>query len=1443
MASNSSTLLDGNGVASDWIEIYNKGDQPVNLAGHSLTDDRSDLDKWNFPSVTLNPGAYLVVFASGNSTPDLAGYLHTNFALSAGGEYLALVNPAGSVLSQFGASSQDYPAQSSDISYGLAFDSATSNPVTPASSARFLVPANAAVDATWMDPAFNDASWSAGTASIGYETSGNDFAGLIQTAVRPGTTSVYIRIPFIVGASSALLDKLQLRYDDGFVAYLNGQRIASANAPQTLGYASTATGQRADALAAQYADFPLGSYSHLLHVGTNMLAIHLLNSSTDSSDLLSVPNLRLATGTLIEPATEGFLIAPTPRAPNANLQADPVLFSRTGGAFSTPFQLSLSTSNADNTIRYTTDGSLPQANSPIYGGPITISASARIRAQAFGPLGQIGAVSSEAYTLASSVASSVTSDLPIVVLENFGQGTPGGDFEDAWFSLYDVAAGSGRSSLASTATFTTFIGQHVRGSSTAGDPKTNLRIELRDDVGADKAASLLGMPAESDWILYAPYNYDRAILRNTLYYELANQMGGYAARTRFVEVYANYDNGVLDSNDYMGVYVLMETIKRDSNRVDITELSGLDITGGYILKIDRSDSAPDSSWTTERGIPALPTTALVHVEPERDEMTVAQRDYIRNYVQDFEDALYGPNFTDPLLGYQAYLDVDKSIDHHLLRVLSKEPDGMRLSTFLVKDAGEKMYFGPAWDFDRSAGADNDARSADPTGWNPTDVDFFEVEWWGKLFDDPNFVQKWVDRWQELRRGVLSDANILATANGQAAEIAESQARNFSRWPAVAPNGGPYATPGLTGWAAEVSQLSNWLITRAHWIDDQLTRRPGLSPAAGNVEPDAVVTLTSNQPATDIYYTLDGSDPRASGGGISPSAIKYVGPFTVTQTAPVIARAYDSLHPTIPYDLSRYPAGQSPLQALDGDPHTKYVNFGEENSGLIITPASGASIVRSLRLTTADDLPERDPASYEIYGTNSAIGSTDNSTGLAENWTLISAGSFSLSTARLADGPLISFANSTAYASYKIVFPTVRNSATANAMQVADIRLYRTSDATGGQIETAADLALAVHVVAPGGNAGTSPWSERVEAQYSIETPANAANLRVTELHFHPADPTPAELAIAPGSADVDYEFLELRNVGNSVISLQGVEISGGIEFKFNNGSITLLQPGGYVLLVSDITAFAARYGSGLPVAGQYSGQLSNGGEALLVSDASGQPINDFAFDDAPPWPTAADGDGPSLEVVNLFGDYNSGTNWRASATSGGNPGKAATDPGDFDGNGEVDGSDFLAWQRGFGSAYVAADLSLWRAHFGNAPLAAGESAAATVAPIAGHENESAEDRGDLNPASDGATIAVPFSNSRWWIVAISYDLASSKSPRAANELAAGIDVALSEWAPRQQYSFVADEFSAAVNAKGDGSERSLLRVEGRGSVQRNLSFRDHMLLNLRDEVMKSFDCT
>ena len=123
MASNQGTLDDGDGNSTDWIEIHNAGDEAIDLAGYRLTDDAEELNKWTFPSVNLEPGGYLVVFASGQDTAnyvDAAGKLHTNFKLSAAGEFVGLVAPDGTVVSQYGSVTEDYPAQLGDVSYGIA---------------------------------------------------------------------------------------------------------------------------------------------------------------------------------------------------------------------------------------------------------------------------------------------------------------------------------------------------------------------------------------------------------------------------------------------------------------------------------------------------------------------------------------------------------------------------------------------------------------------------------------------------------------------------------------------------------------------------------------------------------------------------------------------------------------------------------------------------------------------------------------------------------------------------------------------------------------------------------------------------------------------------------------------------------------------------------------------------------------------------------------------------------------------------------------------------------------------------------------------------------------------------------------------------------------------------------------------------------------------------
>jgi glucose/arabinose dehydrogenase len=154
-------------------------------------------------------------------------------------------------------------------------------------------------------------------------------------------------------------------------------------------------------------------------------------------------------------------------------------------------------------------------------------------------------------------------------------------------------------------------------------------------------------------------------------------------------------------------------------------------------------------------------------------------------------------------------------------------------------------------------------------------------------------------------------------------------------------------------------------------------------------------------------------------------------------------------PILAIDLdgaSSSPNNETVVNAIDKT-LAKYLNFGEVNSGLIVTPSNGSSIVTGFQVTTANDATERDPTTWQLFGTNQAIASTNHSTGTAESWTIIASGTLALPTARNTLGGVVSFGNTTAYKSYRMVFTGVRNAAAANSMQIAEIEFFGTLSGT------------------------------------------------------------------------------------------------------------------------------------------------------------------------------------------------------------------------------------------------------------------------------------------------------------------------------------------------------------------------------------------------------------
>ena len=163
MASNTAGIVDEDGAHSDWIEIYNPDTTSVTLTNWSLTDSAGAPHKWNFPAVTLGPNQFLLVWASGKNKVVVGQPLHTNFSLSAGGEYLALVQPDDSVAHEF---TPQFPQQDADRSFGISFSG--TQLVTPGDAARYLIPSNNSLGTTWQSRTFVDTSWSAGTTGLGY---------------------------------------------------------------------------------------------------------------------------------------------------------------------------------------------------------------------------------------------------------------------------------------------------------------------------------------------------------------------------------------------------------------------------------------------------------------------------------------------------------------------------------------------------------------------------------------------------------------------------------------------------------------------------------------------------------------------------------------------------------------------------------------------------------------------------------------------------------------------------------------------------------------------------------------------------------------------------------------------------------------------------------------------------------------------------------------------------------------------------------------------------------------------------------------------------------------------------------------------------------------------------------------------------------------------------
>lgn len=356
-------------------------------------------------------------------------------------------------------------------------------------------------------------------------------------------------------------------------------------------------------------------------------------------------------------------------------------------------------------------------------------------------------------------------------------------------------------------TLDTEIGIAVRGNYTAGLPKKPYSLELRDAAGADRDASLLGMPPGSDWVLNPSY-LDFTFLRNPLVYSLARELGRYASRVRFAEVYID--------GQYRGLYIVQEAIRRGRYRVPIqrpgVDATG-DLTGGYIFRLEGPGKGGIRDWTSALGV------LWTYHYPKAEEITDPQKAYLQDWVDRFETMMKGNDFGDAAKGYRAWIDVPSWVDFALIQELTKNFDSYQKSHYFHKQpdsAGGKLHAGPVWDFDNSLGLADLQGAYMPSGILRVKLPQF----WMRLFADAAFQREMKCRWLEVRKTVITMDNVERKIDAWTRLIAGAQERDAARWKTLGTKPFPNYFVG-DSYAAYVQYLRTWIAERLAWMDANL----------------------------------------------------------------------------------------------------------------------------------------------------------------------------------------------------------------------------------------------------------------------------------------------------------------------------------------------------------------------------------------------------------------------------------------------------------------------------------------------------------------------------------------------------------------------------------------------------------------------------------------------
>lgn len=1136
LADNSNGLRDDFGNREDWIELHNSGTVPADLTGWWISDNASNPTKFQLPELTIPSGQSLIIWASGKNLTDPTKPIHTNFSLSKSGEFLGLFRPheASGAPVEVHSYSPAFPPQATDVSYGLSFAGSTTTFVAEGTPGRFRILPNNTSGATaysgtnyasgqignnqpggWnVSPAFDDGAWTLANTGIGYDTGGNLTPWIstnIQSAMRNVNPSLCFRRTFTVADPSALHSlKLMMKYEDGFVAYLNGTEIARANFNGTPTHNSTAISALSGTIAAAWSEFSVPT--SLLTEWENLLAIQGLNVTSGSSDFLLLPQL-IGTAT---PVIGGqvYFATPTPAAANSLGSTGTILFDATptdpniprplGNSASPPQKITIRTIrtqsditlvrafhrtqwNAEAALTLRDDGIAPDdiAGDGIFSGNLPTIAPApgqmlRWRFEARDAAGTITTFPAYADPLDSpryfgTVAiNSTTATSLLPIMEWFVENSPQNGPTTATF----------RGSCYYLNRFYDNIGHKIRGQSTSAFQKKGYNFDSNDNF---RFVWKEGERPVKDLKLITNYG-DKTKTRNTLAQEVSAMTGTPHHFAFPVRVHLN-----------AAFHGVMDLVEDGDDRM--LDRNGLDGEGAFYKIYD-----------------ALVSTGGGEKKTRKEENA-----------SDLQALITGLNPSSPLATRRLYaydsVNIPATINYLATRAITSDRDHGHKNYYVYRDTNGTREWQPIiWDVDLSFGHD----------WNSGPG----------YFDDTIYHTNTI-------RHTQTEANRLYRI------IAESP------------------------------EFRQMYLRRLRTLMDDVFQPPGTINGILETRMREIAALVDPDPANPSPWTdgdLDAARWGVWGRGLRPrEEVEYV-----------IANHFQQRR-TFLYNQNNTTRQRFSLTANTGDP----------------IPDSPQSITPGIITIIA---AESSPASGNQAEEFITLHNTANTAVDLSGWT-ISGGI----RHTFAPGTVIPTGNGSAASDFQGHLHLVKNTVAFRARNTGPTAGQRRFiqgnfegqlSARGEIIELRDPSGLLVHSFT------TS----------STPTPAQQF-LRIAEIQYHPANPSPTELAAIPTLTDNDFEYLELVNTGTTPLVITGASFTEGITFTF---PALTLAAGERTILAKNPAAFALRYPDSPPPLGPYSGQLDNSGERLELIDATGEKILDFTYSDD--WFPATDGPGRSLTL-------------------------------------------------------------------------------------------------------------------------------------------------------------------------------------------------------------------